>query len=229
MTRRSEDDFAAEMAVRKADTADPAGLHGATLDHASSSHVIIERARQAISRLIEGRTRQDWFDIGDALALGRTVVKTRANIKTPNGAQHARLYSAWLAEVGLANIDKIDKSTRARLLDLVDHKPDVLKWLATVPLNKQLEWNHPRTLWQHWQKSKISINTKLEKPTSHTAKLKESIASLSEENQRLKSLNGGNAFTSKDRPADVVRILVSTFSSSKLTQIRSLLGKEIKR
>jgi hypothetical protein len=72
-------------------------------------------------------------------------------------------------------------------------------------------------------------HTTSEKPPSLVAKLKENVAVLEQENHRLKSLTGGNAFTSKDCAADVVRILVSTFSPNKLTEIRSLLGKEIKR
>jgi hypothetical protein len=83
-------------------------------------------------------------------------------------------------------------------------------------------------VWAHWR-STVVRDSNQTPPPSPIAKLKESIAALSKENARLKTANGGNLFTPQDRPADVVRVLISTFSAHKVAEIRRLLGEKIKQ
>src|SRR5262249_52406476 len=144
----------------------------------------------------------------------------------PEGKRYAAAFSRWISDAKLNNIigGEDHKALRCRLLDLMDHIDDVEEWRATLSPKRRLEWNYPLTIYKHWQKSKIPINSApVDKPRSHVAKLNAALAASQEELNRLKEANGGNQFTAKDRPADVVKILTSTFTSSKLVEMRRLL------
>jgi hypothetical protein len=189
---------------------------------------VIAVARDAITRLAAGQCWQDYRAVGGALAIGRIEAMRTANTNKPEGRAYAVAFSDWLRHTGLDQIEKIDKSTRARLLDLMDHIDGVERWRATLPTNKQLQLNHPRIVWQHWQRAK-NLNSAAEHKASPMAKLKKSVASLSEENERLKAAAGGSIFSGQDRPKDIVKVLTATVSSNKLREIYRLLGEELKQ
>jgi hypothetical protein len=204
----------------------PHELFGTTHVHADDDQ-IVRLGVEAAGRLAADHHYVDWIAVGRAVAVGRTEAMREAHTNKPEGRGYAEAMHRWLKCTGLVNVIG-DKATRTRLLDLIEHHDQVEVWRKTLPFNKQLELNHPNTVWRHWKKATIIPHPDKKTVPSPVAKLKESVVLLEEENQRLKSLNGGNAFTSKDRPVDVVRILVSTFSPNKLGEIRRLLGKEIK-
>jgi hypothetical protein len=221
------------MAARKAatnSTVVPDGCPRTT--HASDDRnvdvdQIVQRGREAAHRLINGTAFEDWIAVGHAVQVGRAAAMRDAGTNKPDGAKYAKALGRWLADNGL---DKVaaDKGMRSRLLELIDHLDDVLKWRKTLPANKQLEQNHPNTVWRHWKSgTKVSDPNKQHRPSA-VAKLKEQVAALDEECARLKELNGGNTFTAKDTARDVVRVLKATFHERKLKEIiRLLTAKEM--
>jgi hypothetical protein len=189
----------------------------------------ITAADEAADRLISGQSWHDWVAVGHALLIGRTQAMASAVTNRPDGKRYASALNRWLNEH--PKLDKLlggnpHKALRSRLLDLIDHISDVEAWRLTVPTNHRLKLNYPITVWKHWQRKTADPN-KQRKP-SPIAKLKESVFALEEENQRLKEANGGNTFTAKDKPADVVRLLRDTFSPNKLKEIRQLLAEKVK-
>jgi hypothetical protein len=223
MERRTVDDRDAEMVARHAE---PHELSGTT--HVHDGDEIVRLGVEAAGRLTAGHHYADWIAVGRAAAVGRTEAMREALVNKPEGRGYAEALHHWLVRTGLVKVVG-DKGARARLLDLIDHHDQVEAWRNTMPANVRLELNHPNTVWRHWKKATaVSDPDKQPKP-SPVAKLKESVAILEDENQRLKAANGGNLFTPKDRAADVVRILVSTFSHNKLNEIRRLLSQEMKR
>jgi hypothetical protein len=221
--RRTADDFPAEMNARHVEQHELSGTA-----HVNDGDEIVGLGVEAAKRLTAGHHYADWIAVGRAIAVGRTEAMREAHVNRPKGRGYVEALHRWLVRTGLLKVIG-DTGARSRLLDLIDHHDQVEAWRKTLPLNKQLELNHPNTVWRHWKKATVVRDPNKQPKPSPVAKLKESVAVLEVENQRLKSPNGGNTVTPKDRPADVVRILVSTFSPSKLTQIRDLLGKELKR
>jgi hypothetical protein len=219
--RRDADDFAREIKARKATEQDELSQ-----DNPSSDINVINAAQEAAHRLLTGQAWQDWVAVGRALLVGRTEAMRTANTNKPTGKLYAAQFGQWLTA---AKLDKVaDKATRSRLLNLLDHIDEVEAWRATLATNKQLELNHPNTVWRHWQKATVvPTMASADKPLSPVAKLKESLAASQEEVHRLKEANGGNQFTSKDTPKSVVLVLQGTFSISKLKVIRTELGKLI--
>jgi hypothetical protein len=222
--RRDADDFAADIRAKKAAEAtdvQPDGLHGATHDPDAQ---VIELAQAAANRLIAGAAWEDWVAVGRALLVGCTAAMREAHVNKPEGKTYAATFSRWLIT---NKLDKVaDKATRSRLLELLDHIEAVQKWRSTLPANKQLELNHPRTVFAHWKRSTVVQDPNKQPKPSPVEKYKQEIVRLEQENYRLKDANGGNQFTSKDTPANVVMVLRATFNESKLKQIRALLGKE---
>jgi hypothetical protein len=214
MERRTPNDFRADMDARNAD-----GLNCSTHQRTSSNaEAVVAEAREALRALKQ--SWESWRKVGSALLIGRDAAKAEAGGKT-EGKHFTAAFSRWLDQNNL----NIEKTTRARLLALMDHIGDVERWLGILPDNKRTAINHPVTIYKHWQKSTIPVYNKSEKPPSLVAKLKESVAALSEENQRLKEANGGSTITARDTARDVVTVLRGMFSASKLVEIRALLGK----
>jgi hypothetical protein len=218
MTHRTPDDFAADMAQQQQD--------GLFQNNPSPSDIIIA-AQEAAHRLIGGQSWEDWKLVGRAAQALRTQAMVEAETNKPEGKRYDAAFGRLLAD---AKFDKLlggneHKALRCRLLDLMNSIGDVEKWRATLPTNKRVEWNYPLTIYKHWRRSHLPITQLADRPPSPVAKLKESVAALEEENTRLKEANGGNNITTKDTAADVVKVLRSLFSASKLARIRQLLGE----
>jgi hypothetical protein len=180
----------------------------------------LRRAQEAAKRLAIGETRQDWFCVGFALLDGQNKAMLQAGCNKPSGGKYTFAFSKWFQNSGLCEVAG-DGATRSNLIALIKNFSEVQQWLKDLPLEKSLTLNHPSVIHRHWKKS---ITTTKNKPPSAVAKLKESVRQLEEENKRYRELNGGNTFTAKDRPEDVVKILRATFSDYKLKEIRHLLG-----
>ena len=56
----------------------------------------------------------------------------------------------WLRCYGF---DRIDKSDRSRLLRCADHLKTIDTWRSGRPLSEQLELNHPRIVYERWQRT----------------------------------------------------------------------------
>ena len=218
--KRDADAFAAYIRARQvAPTVGQHELHNAT--HVDDDQIVLD-AQKAAERLITGAAWNDWVTLGRAARVGRTEAMREAHVNRPEGRGYAVALHCWLARTGL---DKVlgDNSTRSRLLDLIDHITDVEVWRQTLQGDKRLELNHPRVVWQHWQRSKVVPDpNKVQKP-SPVAQLKQSLIESQEEIAELKEANGGNLFTSRTTAKDVVRILRETFSTTKFNDIRLLM------
>jgi hypothetical protein len=205
--------------------------HGLSQDNPSTDIDIIAAAQEAARRLIGGQCYEDWKAVGLAARILRGQAMVEAGTNKPEGKRYAAAFSRKIAD---AKLDKIlggneHKALRSRLLDLIDHIDAVEAWRATLPTNRRLELNYPITVWKQWQKSTVIPDPNKESKLSPVAKLKENITVLEEENHRLKDAAGGSVFTRKDRPRDIVNVLISTVSANKLKEIHKLLGQELKR
>jgi hypothetical protein len=84
-----------------------------------------------------------------ALAKGRETCR-QASSGHDKGRRFNEAMGRWLRCYGF---DRIDKSDRSRLLRCADHLEDIDTWRSARPLSEQLELNHPRIVFERWQRS----------------------------------------------------------------------------
>jgi len=56
-------------------------------------------------------------------------------------------FGEWLARY---KVDDMDKSDRAKLLQLMEERPAVEEWRATLPDYERRTLNHPVIVWRKW-------------------------------------------------------------------------------
>jgi hypothetical protein len=176
---------------------------------------VIERGRLAWTQIKTDREWRDWVRIGKALAIGRTEAMRQAHSNEPKGKRYSAQFSAWLNAKGFGDMDQGD---RARLFLCMDRLADVERWRATIGAGKRSALNHPSSVWRHFERATKAPNPDKPRPASPIAQLKESIARLQEENAVLKA-NGGDLFSPKDKPFDIVRALVDALGRTKASII----------
>ena len=110
---------------------------------------IINRGQVALARLEQNQTWPDWCEVIKALAKGREICR-QASGDQDKGRLFNKAMGRWLRCYGF---DRIDKSDRSRLLKCADHLEDINTWRSGRSLSEQLELNHPRIVFQHWQRT----------------------------------------------------------------------------
>ena len=110
---------------------------------------VIHCGQLALVRLEQNRTWQDWCAVISALAEGRKVCAAVSGGQTAGKHYNASM-GRWLRCYGF---DRIDKSDRSRLLRCADHLKTIDTWRSGRPLSEQLELNHPRIVYERWQRT----------------------------------------------------------------------------
>ncbi len=188
---------------------------------------IHRRAAEAWERLERGQTFADWLTVGASLETDRAEAMREAHVNKPQGKGYCAAFSRLIASRPFA---KLEQTTRARLLEVMEHCAEIEAWLATPPLSKRLQLNHPHSVLRGWKAAtKVSYPNK-PKPESAVSKLNTSIATLEEENHCLKqeiARGGGDLWTAKDRPKDIARVMVEKLSRAKAEAVARAIMKLI--
>ena len=182
----------------------------------------IRAGQEAWHRLSSGHTRQDWLLVGKALQLLRVEAMLTAHVNKPEGRRYSQEFSDLLRANGF---DAIDKSTRSRLLSVLDNITGIGKWLATVPANKQLELNHPHTIWRAYQKTVVKKPADAAAKVSPFEELKASLIASQEENARLKHEAESDGFTRQDTARDIAGYIFRRISPSKAREVARELNR----
>ena len=73
----------------------------------------------------QARMWGDWMTIGEGLLEGRRWAMQRAGTNRPEGKGYVMAYGEWLKRF---KVDDMDKSDRAKLLQLMEERPAVEEW-----------------------------------------------------------------------------------------------------
>ena len=109
----------------------------------------VNHGRDAWQRLKKDQTFEDWLLVGQALEIGRGWARRRAN--APSGRGFNEAFSGWLTDNGFA---EIDKGTRSRLGDIIEHRAEIEAWRQKLSLRERLRKNHPNSVWRGWEADK---------------------------------------------------------------------------
>jgi hypothetical protein len=120
-------------------------LAAATLTSASSGKTH-QRASYWLCRRLAGQSQTrmwgDWMTIGDDLLEGRV-----AGTNKPEGRGYVTAYAEWLKRF---KVEDMDKSDRAKLLQLMEERPAVEEWRATLTDYERRNLNNPIVVWRKW-------------------------------------------------------------------------------
>jgi hypothetical protein len=108
------------------------------------------KARAALEKPSKSRDWHDWMQIGEALVVGREVAMREVGVNAPMGRGYNEAFGKWLRQYGLHK--KIDKSDRARLFTVMEHRGEIEEFRSSLPLAKRLRLNHPSTVLRHWRR-----------------------------------------------------------------------------
>ena len=112
---------------------------------------VIRCGQHALIRLEQNQTWPDWCEVIKALAKGREICR-QASGGHDKGKRFNEAMGRWLRCYGF---DRIDKSERSRLLRCADHLEAIDIWRSRRPLSEQLELNHPRIVFDRWQRTLV--------------------------------------------------------------------------
>jgi hypothetical protein len=98
----------------------------------------------------------DWMNVGEGLLEGRRRAMQRAGTNKPGGKGYIMAYAEWLQRYGVADMDKSD---RAKLLQLMEERAAVEEWRATLTDSERRNINNPTIAWRKW-----TAATRVKKP-----------------------------------------------------------------
>ena len=117
----------------------------------------------AWQRVKKAQTRMwgDWMTIGEGLMEGRRWAMQMAGTNRPEGKGYVTSFAEWLKRY---RVDDMDKSDRAKLLQLMEERPAVEEWRDTLSDYDRRNLNNPIVVWRKW-----TAATRVKKPKPRTA------------------------------------------------------------
>jgi hypothetical protein len=103
----------------------------------------------------------EWMTIGEGLLAGRQWAMRQAGTNKPEGKGFVMNFSEWLKRF---KVDDMDKSDRAKLLQLMEERPAVEEWRAGLPDQDRMRLNNPTIVWRKW-----TAATRVKKPKPRSA------------------------------------------------------------
>src|SRR5262245_6514201 len=89
----------------------------------------------------------DYMQIGEGLMEGRRWAMQRASVNKPEGKGYILAFSEYLKR---HRVDDMDKSDRAKLLQLMEERPAIEEWRATLTDYERRNLNNPTLVWRKW-------------------------------------------------------------------------------
>ena len=81
--------------------------------------------------------------MGEALSEGRRFCMLKTGTNRPEGKAYNQLFSEYLVHYKL---NDIDKSARAKLLKVMEHRSEIEAFRATLTQPERMEINHPTVM-----------------------------------------------------------------------------------
>ena len=113
------------------------------------SDAIGRNMRAAWLQIKKAQTRMwsQWMTVGEGLMEGRRWAMAQAGVNRPEGKGYNTALSEWLTRYGVSDMDASD---RAKLLQLMEERPAIEEWRATLTDHERRSLNNPTLVWRKW-------------------------------------------------------------------------------
>jgi hypothetical protein len=128
----------------------------------------------------EARLWSEWMTIGEGLLEGRNWAMKVAGVNQPEGRGYVTAYAEWLHKY---RVDDMDKSVRAKLLNIMEERAAVEEWRATLTVPERRRLNNPDVVYRKWQAA-----TKVTTPKKRSSEIGRATAELTMANERISEL-----------------------------------------
>src|SRR6266508_4118014 len=95
-------------------------------------------------------TFEEWMQVALSLRIGQEESMRLAEIDRPQGSRYRKIFGEWLREF---KFDDINKGDRFLVLQILEHRPEIEKFRASLPFDLYLNLNHPRAVWDRFKAS----------------------------------------------------------------------------
>ena len=96
------------------------------------------------------RAFDDWLAVGRAFRELQLEAMRQSNSREPKGRRYGDAYELLELPPEIANLHKIDKSDRAKIIWLYENEAPVRRWYETLGQNQRDRWTHPQTIKLHY-------------------------------------------------------------------------------
>ena len=200
-----------------------------------------EERRDRICRLAEeafDRTQQadkesweSYMTMGEGFLCGRDEAFIKSGTNDINSPVYKRAFSAWLKRY--PKLAKFDRSDRAKLMFVMDHRGEIEQWRADLDWTKRSKMSHPTTVLNKWKKEHPEA-FELKKPRRVVPieKHKRDVGTMQHEIEDQQAhiaeleaaVDAGSLFDlKKDSVAAIAKVIVGTVTASRARD----LAKEI--
>lgn len=132
----------------------------------------------------QARAWGDWMVIGEGLMEGRNWAMDQAGTNRPEGKGYVMAYGEWLRRY---RVDDMDKSDRAKILQIMEERAAVEEWRATLTDTERRNLNNPTVVWRRW-----TAATRVRKPKavaySAATEMSRARRTVEEQEARIKEL-----------------------------------------
>jgi|SRR5262245_2259318 len=161
----------------------------------------------------------EWMVIGEGLIEGRRWAMQQARTDKPEGKGYTLAFGEYLKRYKL---DDMDGSDRAKLLQLMEERPAIEEWRATLPTNQRRDLNNPTLVWRKWQNE-----TKVKKPRKPSPEGKRARQLVEQQQERIKELEeeltGRVGLSSDDSASYVASTILELFAPEECQEIANLI------
>ena len=109
----------------------------------------------------------EWMTIGEGLLEGRRWAMQQAGTNKPEGKGYVLAYGEWLKRY---KVDDMDKSDRAKLLQLMEERPAVEEWRATLTDYERRNCNSPAVVLRKWTGSNARAQAESHVPLTYSGR-----------------------------------------------------------
>jgi hypothetical protein len=172
----------------------------------------------------QARMWGDWMTIGEGLLEGRRWAMQMAGIplganRRPEGKAYVMAFSEWLRRY---RVDDMDKSDRAKLLQLMEDRAGVEEWRATLTDYERRNLNNPTIAWRKW-----TAATRVKKPKPRSASV--SATEMGEQQQaRIEELEeelANTEFKPTGTADEIAAQLIGMFGAKAESIARAVLAR----